>query len=353
MKKKSFMLFGSDVANDSPGRALVIAEAGINHDGIFKKALKLVDIAVAAKADVVKFQTFIPSEVLSEHAISSSYIKNGSRKGEAFLDLAKRLEITFDKQEIIFNYCKKNKIKFLSTPFDNKSLDFLVDLGVEAIKIASGDLTNFPFLEKVSRTSLPVILSTGMASFAEIREAYRFLLKSGAKQIILMHCVSWYPSEIKDMNIRVIDTLRKMFGVPIGLSDHSLGIVVPLAARARGVKIFEKHFTLKTDDFGPDHRASLSPKDLKNMVYGIRDVEACLGSGIKRIIPIEFKQRQVHRRSLVAAKNIGIGENIRLEMVKLKRPGTGIPPKYLNKVIGKKAIIGIPRDKVIRWDMLL
>jgi len=146
MKNKPFMLFGRDVANGYAGKALVIAEAGINHDGIFKKALKLVDVAIAAKADVVKFQTFIPSEVLSEHAISSSYIKKGSRKGEVFLDLAKRLEISFDKQEIIFNYCKKNKIKFLSTPFDDKSLDFLVDLGVEAIKVASGDLTNFPFL---------------------------------------------------------------------------------------------------------------------------------------------------------------------------------------------------------------
>jgi len=353
MKNKPFMLFGRDVANGYAGKALVIAEAGINHDGIFKKALKLVDVAIAAKADVVKFQTFIPSEVLSEHAISSSYIKKGSRKGEVFLDLAKRLEISFDKQEIIFNYCKKNKIKFLSTPFDDKSLDFLVDLGVEAIKVASGDLTNFPFLKKVSQTCLPVILSTGMASYAEIKEAYKFLLKSRVRRIVLMHCVSWYPSEIKDMNIRVIDTLHKMFNVPVGLSDHSLGIAVPLAARARGVKIFEKHFTLRTDDFGPDHRASLSPQDLKNLLSGIRDVEACLGSGIKRIIPIEFKQRQVHRRSLVAARNICAGESIRPEMLKLKRPGTGIPPKYFDKAIGKKAAEDILRDEVLRWDSLL
>ncbi|PIQ89406.1 MAG: hypothetical protein COV72_03425 [Candidatus Omnitrophica bacterium CG11_big_fil_rev_8_21_14_0_20_42_13] len=352
MRKKRFMLFGKDVSNDSPGEALVIAEAGINHDGNFKKALKLVDVAIVAKADAVKFQTFIPAEVISRQAISSSYIKEGSHKGENFLDLAKRLEITFDKQEDIFNYCKKNKIKFLSTPFDEKSLDFLVDLGVEAIKIASGDLTNFPFLEKVSRTRLPVILSTGMASYAEIKEAYKLLLKNRARRIILMHCVSWYPSRIKDMNIRVIDTLHKMSGLPVGLSDHSLGIAVPLAARAKGVKIFEKHFTLNTADFGPDHKASLSPEDLKNMVKGIREVGACLGNGTKRIMPIELKQRLVHRRSLVAARDIASGEILKSEMLKLKRPGTGIAPKYLDRVIGKKTAVDIAQDEVICWNML-
>lgn len=352
MNKKSFMLFDRNLQNDSSGKALVIAEAGINHDGIFKKALQLVDVAVKAGADIVKFQTFIPSEVLSKRAISSSYIKEGSRKGETFLNLARRLEITFDKQEAIFKYCKKNKIQFLSTPFDEESLNFLVDLGVEAIKVASGDLTNFPFLAKVSRTRLPVIISTGMASYAEIKEAYKFLLKKRTRRIVLMHCVSWYPSKVKDMNIRVIDTLHKMFGVPVGLSDHTLGIAVPLAARARGVKIFEKHFTLSTADFGPDHKASLSPEDLRGMVQGIRDVEACLGNGIKRIIPIELKQRLVHRRSLVAAGDIKRGEAIRIETLKLKRPGTGIAPKYLNKVIGKKAASDIGQDEVIHWDML-
>lgn len=345
-------LFGKNLANGSEGEALFIAEAGINHDGDYRKALKLVDVAVEAKADVVKFASFISEELLTKNSISSSYIKNASKKGEDFLALAKRHEIEFKHQEIIFKYCAKKGIKFLSTPFDEKSLDFLVDLGVEAIKVASGDLTNLPFLKKIAATRLPVIISSGMASYGEIEEACHFLVKEKVKKLFLMHCVSWYPSEIKDMNIRVVDTLHGMFGIPVGLSDHSQGINVALAARARGTKFFEKHITLSKKDFGPDHHASLEPNELKNLISSLREVELCLGDGHKKVIPIEYEQRKVHRRSVVAARPITPGTVITPAMLKLKRPGTGILPKYLQDVVGNVAGTRIETDQVIHWDMV-
>ncbi len=349
---QNYSLFSKNVMNHTKGETCIIAEAGINHDGDFEKARQLIDVAVKAKCTCVKFQTFNTDRHMSIHSASSSYIEKGSNKGESFFHLAKRLELSYDEQRELFNYAEKVGIHWISSHFDEESLEFLVDLGVPVLKVASGEITNFPLLKKAAKTKLPMIVSTGMASIEEIDEVVAFLKDLNVRQLILMHCVSWYPADVNDMNLKVIDTLLERYKIPIALSDHTLGISIPLAARAMGVKLFEKHFTVSKKDFGPDHGASLAPGELEQMVIGIEEVGRALGDGIKKVTSIEFEQRKVHRKSIVADKKIMAGDVLTEEMITIKRPGMGIQPKYYEEIIGYRAKQDIKQDDVLHWDMI-
>lgn len=335
-------------------RTLIIAEAGINHDGDFDAAKKQVDVAVEAGADYVKFQSFVAEELVLPVAERSSYIVEGSHEGESFRDLLKRLELNYDQQKELAAYCNQSGIKFLSTAFDLNSLDVLCDeIGCDIIKVASADLTNLRFLEHCASKNLPIVLSTGMADLPEIDEALETLQGAGAKEIVLLHCVSWYPSPPELINLRAMWTLRDRYGLPIGFSDHSLGTNLPVAAVAMGARCIEKHFTLDQTAFGPDHKASLSPDELIAMVQGIREVEAALGTGGKNpsdISDVELNQRRVHRRSIVTRAAIQKGETFSSENIDIKRPGTGIEPREFNNIVGKKAARDIQAEVLLESD---
>lgn len=332
-------------------KTLVIAEAGINHDGDFAAAKKMVDVAVEAGADYVKFQSFIAEELVIPDAERSSYIVEGSREGEDFRKLLKRLELSYDQQRELSEYCRKKGVKFLSTAFDLKSLDFLCDeLKCDVIKVASADLTNHRFLKHCGSKRLPVILSTGMADLPEIDEALEVLRQAGAPSVCILHCVSWYPAPAEIINLRAMITLRDRYGLPVGYSDHSLGTTLPAAAVAMGARCIEKHYTLDPTAFGPDHKASLSPEQLKEMILRIREVEAALGTGGKGpndIVPIEINQRRVHRRSIVTTRPIRKGEAFTEENIGIKRPGTGLPPKRLSSILGRAAARDVPAEVLL------
>ncbi len=345
-------LFGQNILNHTDGSSCIIAEAGINHDGHFDKARKLIDIAAKAKCTCVKFQTVNTDKTLSVNAISASYIEKGSKEGETFYQLGKRLELSYDEQGELFNYSKLQGIPFISSHFDETSLEFLVELGVPVLKVASGELTNFPLLKKAANTGLPMIVSTGMADIEEIDEVYNFLKGHGVKQLFLMHCVSWYPAKVDMMNIRVIDTLFEKYNIPVGLSDHTIGISVATGARARGVKLFEKHFTFSKKDFGPDHSTSLETDELAQMVISIDEVGRSLGNERKIVSPIELEQRKVHRKSVVALMDIKDGDILSEEMLCIKKPGYGIPPSEVEKIVGYTSVVAIQKDEVITWDMI-
>tara|TARA_B100000787_G_C16164527_1_gene283136 strand:+ start:203 stop:1246 length:1044 start_codon:yes stop_codon:yes gene_type:complete len=333
--------------------AIFIAEAGINHDGSLEKAKKMVDIAVKANADYVKFQSFTADKLVTSKALTSSYIDQGSYSGESFRDLLTRLELDKHSHIELKNYCDKKGIKFLSTAFDNESFDFLIELGIDIVKVASGDITNLPLLKYMANSQLPIIVSTGMATLGEIEYAIKAIEETGNRNITLLHCISWYPAEIETTNLMFMETLRSAFGYPVGYSDHTLGINMSIAARALGATILEKHFTLQKEDFGPDHSASVEPKELRDLVAGIREVEAGLGTTRRVFGEKEIGQRNVHRRSIVVKKLIKEGEELTLENLTLKRPGTGIKPKYLDSFIGKKAKIECKADSLMDWSNIV
>lgn len=322
-------------------RTLVIAEAGINHDGDMDAAKKLVDIAVEAGADYVKFQSFVADKLALPEAERSTYIVEGSYEGESFRDLLKRLELSYDQQRELNSYCGDKGIRFLSTAFDRKSLDFLCDeIGCDIIKIASADLTNLRYLRHASTKGLPIILSTGMADLPEIDEALSAMRDAGSEEICLLHCVSWYPSDFDMTNLRAMWTLRDRYGLPVGYSDHTLGTTLPAAAVAMGARVIEKHYTLDPTAFGPDHKASLSPDQLVEMITRIREVELALGTGAKGpddILEIELSQRRVHRRSVVTTAPIAKGETFSEGNLSISRPGTGIHPREFDFIVGKSA----------------
>lgn len=345
-------IFGKNIMNHSSGSACIIAEVGINHDGNFEKARKLIDVAAKSGCSCVKFQTVTVENMMSVNCGSSSYIEKGSKKGETFFELSKRVGLSYDEHRELFRYSASKGIPWIASFFDKESLDFLVELNVPVLKVASGEITDFPLLKEAAKTKIPMIISTGMATMEEIDETISFLRVNGAGELYLMHCVSWYPADINDMNIRVIGTLFEKYNIPVGLSDHTLGISVATGARARGVKLFEKHFTLSKDDFGPDHSASLEPDELAQMVISIDEVGRCLGSGEKTVSPIELEQRKVHRKSIVAKSDIGLGTVLTKDMIATKRPGTGIPPKYLDEIVGYIVQKDIGKDEVITWEMI-
>ena len=328
----------------------IIAEAGVNHNGDVNLAKKLIDVAKEAEADAVKFQTFRAEEVVTKSAGKADYQKQTTGTGESQFEMIKKLELAEGDFKELFAYARGKGIIFLSSPFDRKSVDLLDELGVPAFKIASGEITNFPFLKHVASKRKPIILSTGMSILEEIGEALGVIRKEGVEDIILLHCVSSYPAKIEDTNLRAMVTLKHAFKLPVGLSDHTLGITIPIAVVALGACLIEKHLTLDKNLPGPDHKASLEPGELKQMVTAIRDVEKALGDGLKRPTKGEEENKKVGRRSIVARVDITKGTVITEDMLDVKRPGTGIEPRYMNLLLGKRARKDIKRDAFIMWD---
>jgi N-acetylneuraminate synthase/N,N'-diacetyllegionaminate synthase len=331
--------------------AFVIAEAGVNHNGELDLAFKLIDAAAAAGADAVKFQTFIASEVITAEAAKAEYQKTTTGEQESQLEMVKRLELSFGDFRKLKMYCDDQGITFLSTPFDLKSVDFLAGLGVVALKISSGDLTNDPLLRHVAAQKRPVILSTGMSDMDEVREALAVINAAGNNDVILLQCVTNYPAAAEDINLRAMLSMQSAFDVNVGYSDHTLGIEIPLAAVALGACVIEKHFTLDKNFAGPDHRASLEPHEFKAMVEGIRKVEASLGDGRKVPAASEASNAAVARRSIVASRDISAGTVITPAEITFKRPGTGLPPRMADQVVGKTARVDVKAGTLLEPSM--
>lgn len=338
-------LGGRTVGDGRP--TFVIAEAGVNHNGDPELALRLVDAAAEAGADAIKFQTFDPDELVTETAQRAAYqVADGS---DPQREMLRRLTLPADDFRRLRTRAHERGLLFLSTPFDLSSLGVLVELGVSAIKVGSGDLTNLPFLRHVGAAGLPVILSTGMANLGEIEEGLAAL---GDAPVVLLHCVSAYPAAPDDCNLRAMATMRAAFGVPVGFSDHTQGAAVALAAAALGAAVVEKHLTLDRSLPGPDHAASLEPGEFAAMVRGVRAVEAALGDGIKRARPAEADVMAAARRSLVAAADLPAGARLEERMIGVKRPGTGIAPRHLPLVLGRRLARDLRRDELLTWDVL-
>ena len=329
----------------------IIAEAGVNHNGSVELAKKLIDAAKDAGADAVKFQTFKTESVVVKDAQKAEYQKETTGEGSQY-EMIKKLELTEEDFRELADYAKEKDIMFLSSPFDKESVDLLYELDVPASKVASGEITNLPLLRYIAKKEKPIILSTGMSTLGEIEEALDVIRSEGVEDIILLHCVSNYPARIEDVNLRAMGTLKQAFKLPVGFSDHTLGITAPIAAVALGACVIEKHFTLDRNLPGPDHKASLEPDELKEMVKAIREVEKALGDGIKRPTKEEEEIKKVARRSIVAKVDIPEGAIVTEDMLDVKRPGTGIEPRYIDMIIGKKAKEDIKKDEIISLKMI-
>jgi N-acetylneuraminate synthase len=329
----------------------IIAEAGVNHNGNFELAKKLIDIAKQAGADAVKFQTFKSEGVTTATTNMASYQERNIGESESQVKMLRRLELEYGLFEELKKYCDEKGIIFLSTPHSYDAINFLDPL-VPAHKVGSGDLTNIPSLEMVAKKGKPVILSTGMGTLEEIREAVDTIRNMSNEQIILLQCVTDYPSNLEDQNIRTVETLKNEFKVLTGFSDHTMGIIAPLVAVSLGACVIEKHFTLDRDLPGPDHKASLDPDGLKEMIDSVRKAERALGTGIKKPTKIEIEIKRLARKSLVASIDITEGTSITRNMVDIKRPETGMRPKRLKEVIGAKAKRNISKDEVITEEMI-
>jgi N-acetylneuraminate synthase/N,N'-diacetyllegionaminate synthase len=329
----------------------IIAEAGVNHNGDINLAKKLIDVAKDAGVDAVKFQTFKAENVVVKDAQKAEYQKETTGKGSQYAMIKKLELIDYDFKELA-DYAKENDILFLSSPFDKESVDLLDEINVPVFKVASGEITNFPLLKHIAEKGKPIILSTGMATLGEIEDALRVIRGVGVDDVVLLHCVTSYPAKMEDVNLRVIKTLKLAFELPVGFSDHTPGIIVPIAAVSLGAVVIEKHFTLDKNLPGPDHKASLEPDELKEMVVAIRDVEKALGDGIKLPTKEEEKIKKVARRSVVAKIDIPQGTTIAEDMLDVKRPGIGIAPKYIDIIVGKKAEENIRKDEIVTWKMV-
>lgn len=333
-------------------KVFIIAEAGVNHNGKLELARQLIDCAVKAGADAVKFQTFITGEVISISAKKASYQMSGAHDEESQLDMVRKLELTFDEFQSLFLLCKEKNIMFLSTACDYDSMDFIYGkLGVNIIKIPSGEMTNLPYLRRLGSMRKKIIMSTGMSSMQEIEQAMQVLLAAGTakKDITMLQCNTEYPTPMSDVNLNAMKTLRDHFGVEVGYSDHSLGIEVPIAAVAMGASVIEKHFTIDKGMIGPDHQASLDPEELKCMVKSIRNIELALGGVVKVVTPSEKKNRDIARRSIVALRPIRTGEIFSEQNLTVKRPGSGISPMNWDDVIGETAKLNYQKDELIQW----
>ena len=331
-------------------KTFIIAEAGVNHNGSLELAKKMIDAAVEAGSDAVKFQTFKAEKVVSRYAQKAEYQKKATTVDESQLEMIKKLELDAAAHQTLITYCKKRKIQFLSSPFDFESIDLLNELGLNLFKIPSGEITNLPYLRKIGALKKEIILSSGMADLGEIKDVLAVLIGAGTKlkDITVLHCNTEYPTPIEDANLKAMLTIKAAFpGVNIGYSDHTLGIEIPVAAVAMGATIIEKHFTLDKNMEGPDHKASLEPNELKAMVHAIRNVEKVLGSGIKKPSHSELKNKPIARKSLVAARSIVKGEVFTQENLTVKRPGTGISPMRWDEVIGQQASKDYQQDELI------
>lgn len=320
---------------------LIIAEAGVNHNGSLELAKQLIDKAVDAGVDIIKFQTFKSEKLVSKAAKQAEYQqRNIGKKDEGQLAMLKKLELSQADHEELIAYCNEKGIRFFSTAFDLDSIDYLHSLNMGLWKIPSGEITNYPYLRKIAQYKEPVILSTGMCELTDIEAALNVLLEFGVKkeQITILHCNTEYPTPFADVNLRAMLKIGDKFGVKIGYSDHTKGIEVPIAAVALGATVIEKHFTLDKNMEGPDHKASLEPDELKAMVSAIRNIEQALGSGHKTISESERKNIEIARKSIVAARPIEAGELLTEENLTIKRPGNGISPMRWNEVVGTRAV---------------
>lgn len=328
-------------------KIFIIAEAGVNHNGNMETAKRLVDAAALAGADAVKFQTFRAENLVCRNARKADYQMETADQGESQFDMLKKLELTLGMHEQLINYCRQKEIMFLSTPFDVDSLHYLVERGIDRIKIPSGEITNYPFLREAGKTGKKVILSSGMSTFDEVRDAVKILEDNGSKEVIVLHCNTEYPTPYSDVNLKAILTLKDKLGIPVGYSDHTRGIEASIAAAALGASVIEKHFTLDKNMEGPDHKASLEPDELSAMVRAIRNIEAALGDGEKKPSKSEKKNIAIVRKSIVAKCSIKAGDVFTEENLTTKRPGTGISPMHWNEMIGRKAKRNFDRDELI------
>lgn len=358
---------------NKPARIYIIAEAGVNHNGSLDMAFELIDVAVAAGADAVKFQTFRAEKIVSRYAPKAKYQAETTNPYESQLEMIKKLELDENAHRLLIEHCQTCGIQFISTPFDLESVDLLAyRLGIPKLKLPSGEITNAPLILKVARTGKPVILSTGMSTLGEIETALGILAfgyvcpegkpslsaftgaygsvegqKALREKVVLLHCTTEYPAPFSDVNLRVLDTLQTAFGLPVGLSDHTSGNISSIAAAARGAVVIEKHFTLDRNLPGPDHKASLEPEELAVMVRSIREVEESLGNPIKVPVPSELKNMHVVRKSIVAARCISKGELFTEENLCCKRPGSGVSPVFFWELLGRKADRDYKEDDMV------
>lgn len=327
-------------------KVLIIAEAGVNHNGSLELAKKLIDVAKECGADIVKFQTAKLESLVSKCAPMAEYQKNNIGQVKSQKDMLKELLLSFNDFVELKRYCDEKQIEFLSTPFDIDSIYFLNDM-VNVWKVPSGEITNLPYLIEIAKTKKPVILSTGMSEMHEIEDAVRVLRQNGTEKITLLHCNTQYPTPYEDVNLNAMNQLKEEFEVEVGYSDHTQGIEVPVAAVAMGATVIEKHFTLDKNMEGPDHKASLDPKELKDMVCAIRNIEKAMGNGIKKPSDSEKPNKAVARKSIVASRRIKKGEIFTEENLTTKRPGNGISPMKWFEVLGQTASRDFEEDELI------
>lgn len=327
----------------------IIAEAGVNHNGSIQTAKKLIDVASQSGADAVKFQTFKTENLVSKNAQKADYQKKTTDASESQFDMIKKLELDIDTHHALIQYCETKNIMFLSTPFDIESIDLLHNLGLKIFKIPSGEVTNLPYLRKIGNLNKKVILSTGMANIGEIEDALEVLINAGTKKenITILHANTMYPTPYEDVNLKAMVTIGNTFDVDYGYSDHTLGIEVDIAAVALGASCIEKHFTLDKNMEGPDHKASLNPNELSQMITAIRNIELALGSAIKKASESETPNIQVVRKSIVANKKIKQGEILTPNNITTKRPATGINPMRWDEIIGSIATKDYEKDELI------
>lgn len=328
----------------------MIAEAGVNHDGDLGAALELVAAAHAAGADAVKFQTFRADALTTRAAGLADYQRQNVGRDGSQRDMLAALELGEADFQRIGQRCRELGIDFISSPFDLGSVDLLERLGVTTMKVPSGEITNLPLLERVARQARRVVLSTGASWLSEVEVAVRTLRSAGASDITLLHCVSEYPSPVEQSNLLAMATLRAAFGLPVGFSDHTLGTTVTVAAVSLGAVMIEKHLTLDRSRPGPDHAASLDPDQFASLVAAIREVEAALGDGVKRPMPAELQNRDLVRKSVVTTRPFARGEPLVLDGLTLKRPGTGVQPGEIVRIVGRRAARDIPADHTVSWD---
>lgn len=325
----------------------IIAEAGVNHNGNIEIAKEMVDSAKAAGADCIKFQTFVSKNIVSKNAKKAEYQQQSTAANESQLEMLKKLELSFEEFIELNNYCRIKDIEFLSTGFDFDSIDFLSSLNMKRWKIPSGEITNLPYLIKIAKLNKPIILSTGMSTMEEIKDALDILVKYGAGEITVLHCTTEYPTPYGDVNLSAMNIIKQKFNVPVGYSDHTKGIHISIAAVARGATVIEKHFTLNRKMEGPDHKASLEPTELKEMVNAIRNIEVAIGDGNKIPASSEVKNIVIARKSIVANRCIKKGEVFTEENITVKRPGNGISPMKWFEVIGNVAKRDFEEDELI------
>ncbi len=331
-----------------------IAEAGVNHNGNLENAISMIDVAIKAGADAIKFQTFIAENLMTRDAPKADYALNETNPKEKFFEMIKKLELSLPQFRKLKEVCELKGIIFLSTPFSIEAVDWLVDLDVPAFKISSGDLDNYPLLSYVIEKKKPIILSSGMADMPEVQETLNFIKKKHFSELVLMHCTSSYPTEFRDANLNVLDTYRTQFpNIVIGFSDHTPGTIMGAVAIAKGAKVIEKHFTLDKSMEGPDHKASLDPVELEDYIKNIRLAELAMGDPHKKITKAEENVRMVARKSIVSRIDLPKGTVLSLKHITVKRPGTGIPAKKIDDVLGRVINKDIKADTIISWNDLV